>query len=94
MVMLILGGVMIGISALLDSFFRARMAQVGHKWALLQGGAFDYRKYHEERKQRGWVVWPVYLMWASAICGIALLMGGFIMLFGTSPIHPRHLLLN
>jgi hypothetical protein len=89
MVILILGAILIGFSAVLDSLFRARMTRIGHKWALLEGGAFDYTKYHRERKEHGWAAWPVYLMWAAGICGIALLVGGFFSYFGTSPASPR-----
>jgi len=89
MVMLVLGCILIGVAAILDSFFRMRMTRIGHKWALLEGGAFDYSKYHQERKQRGWSAWPVYLMWAAVLSGIALLIVGFFVLFGTSPTHPK-----
>lgn len=89
MIMLILGGLLIGVAASLDSFFRFRMQSAGDKWALLQGGAFDYSRYHKVRKGQGWAGWPVYLMWASVICGIALLIAGFILYFGTNPQHQR-----
>ena len=85
MVMLVLGAILIGLAAVLDSFFRVRMTRIGHKWALLEGGAFDYSKYHLERKQHGWAAWPVDLMYAAVICGIALLIAGFFAYFGTSP---------
>ena len=42
MIMLVIGALFIGVAALLDSFFRLRMQRIGEKWALLQGGAFDY----------------------------------------------------
>jgi hypothetical protein len=89
MIMLILGFVLIGVGAILDSFLRLRMTRIGYKWAILEGGAFDYSRYHQERKQRGWSVWPVYLMWAAVILGIVFLIGGFFAFFGTSPTHPR-----
>jgi hypothetical protein len=89
MTMLILGFVLIGVGAILDSFLRLRMTRIGYKWAILEGGAFDYSKYHQERKQRGWSVWPVYLMWAAVILGIVLLISGFFAFFGTSPTHPK-----
>lgn len=89
MATLVLGVILIGLAAVLDSIFRARMTRIGHKWALLEGGAFDYSRYHHERKQHGWAAWPVYLMWAALICGIALLIGGFFTYSGTSPQHPR-----
>jgi hypothetical protein len=50
MILLILGFVSIGVAGILDSLFRARMTRVGYQWAFLEGGAFDYRKYHQERK--------------------------------------------
>jgi hypothetical protein len=89
MIMLILGFVLIGVGAILDSFMRLRMTRIGYKWAILEGGAFDYSKYHQERKQRGWSAWPVCAMWASVIVGIILLIAGFFALFGTSPTHPK-----
>jgi len=55
----------------MDSVFRLRLARVGDKWALLQGGAFDYSRYHKVRKEQGWAAWPVYAMWATVFCGIA-----------------------
>jgi hypothetical protein len=89
MTILIFGFGLIGIAAILDSFLRVRMTRIGYKWALLEGGAFDYGKYHQERKRRGWSVWPVVLMWVSVISGIALLILGFFAIFGTGPTHPK-----
>ena len=83
-VLLISGFVLIGIAAVLDSFLRERMTRIGSKWALLQGGAFNYATYHQERKQRGWSAWPVYLMWTAVISGIVLVVIGFFTLFGTA----------
>src|SRR5262249_35093908 len=85
MVMLVLGAVLLGVGGILDSMFRLRMARIGYKWALLRGGAFDYSRYHRARKERGWVAWPVYVMWVAVACGIALLIAGFFSYFGTSP---------
>jgi hypothetical protein len=45
MVLLILGTLLIGLGGVLDSVFRLRMSRIGQKWALLQGGAFDYSRY-------------------------------------------------
>ena len=59
--MLVLGVVLIGVAAVLDSFFRLRMEHIGEKWALLRGGAFDYSRYHKARKEQGWAAWPVYV---------------------------------
>ena len=73
----------------MDSVFRLRMARIGDKWALLQGGAFDYSRYHKVRKEQGWAAWPVYAMWATVVCGIAFLIAGFFAYFGTSPIHKK-----
>lgn len=77
MIMLILGGLLIGVAALLDSFFRFRMQNIGDKSALLRGGAFDYSRYHKARKEHGWAAWPVYVMWVAVVCGVALLVAGF-----------------
>jgi hypothetical protein len=78
---------LIVVAAVLDSFFRLRMARAGHKWTLFAGGAFDYRRYHKEGKQRGWSAWPVYAMWGACVSGMVLLIAGFFAVFGTSPIH-------
>jgi hypothetical protein len=45
--MLILGAVLLGVGGVLDSVFRLRMSRIGQRWALLQGGAFDYRRYQK-----------------------------------------------
>ena len=84
--MLVLGSVLIGVATVLDSFFRIRMARVGDKWALVQGGAFNYSRYYKACKQQGWAAWPVYVMWVAIGCGIALLIAGFFSYFGTSPL--------
>ena len=49
MVMLILGGLLVVFGGVLDSVFRFRMLRMGQRWALLQGGAFDYSRYHKVR---------------------------------------------
>lgn len=85
MAMLILGGLFLVTGGVLDSVFRFRMFRIGQRWALLQGGAFDYSRYHKVREERGWAAWPVYVMWVAWTCGIALLVAGFFVHFGTSP---------
>jgi hypothetical protein len=85
MVFLILAGILIGAGAVLDCIFRFRMARIGYRKPLLQGGAFNYAQYHQVRERHGWPAWPVYLMWALMICGIALLIAGFFLHFGTHP---------
>jgi len=87
MVMLILGAALLGVGGVLDSLFRLRMSRIGHRWALLQGGAFDYGRYHKVREEHGWAAWPVYLMWLAWTCGIALLIAGFFAYFGATPRH-------
>jgi hypothetical protein len=82
---LILGLVILGFASLLDFGFRERMMQLGHKWALSQGGAFNYSRYHEVRKRHGWAAWPVCVMWALYVVGLALLIGGFFSYFGIAP---------
>jgi len=85
MVMLILGILLLGVGGVLDSMFRFRMSRIGHRWALLQGGAFDYSRCHKAREKHGWPAWPVHLMWVAWACGIVLLIAGFFVYFGTSP---------
>jgi hypothetical protein len=87
MFMLILGLLLIGGAAILDSIFRVRMFRVGRKSALLEGGAFNYSNYHKARAAHGLSAWPVYFMWTLLICGVALLIAGFFVRFGT---HPRN----
>ena len=85
MLLIIFGGVLIGAAAIMDTIFRARMTRAGHRNALLLGGAFNYSEYNRLRTSYGWPGWPVYLMWALVVCGIALLIGGFFAYFGTHP---------
>jgi hypothetical protein len=87
MVMLVLGAVLLGVGGILDSMFRLRMARIGYKWALLQGGAFDYSRYHKVRVDNGWSAWPVRVMWFAFTCGLALLIAGFFAYFGSTPMH-------
>ena len=89
MAMLILGGLLIAVGSVLDFVFRFRMFRIGQRWALLQGGAFDYSRYHRVREEHGWAAWPVYLMWVALACGIALLIAGSFLHFGTSPTHTK-----
>jgi hypothetical protein len=84
MLMLIAGISLIAVGAALDTFFRLRMTRLGHKWAFLQGGIFNYSRYHKARKQYGWPVWPIYVMWVSVLCGIVLSIAGFITQFRTA----------
>jgi len=86
MLLLILGGILIGAATILDSIFRIRMTRIGHRTALLQGGAFNYSEYYRVRNLYGWAVWPVYLMWVLVTCGIVLLIAGFFAKFGTHPL--------
>jgi hypothetical protein len=85
MLMLILGLLLIGGAAILDSIFRLRLFRIGRKSALLEGGAFNYSNYHKARAAHGWSAWPVYLMWILLICGVGLLIVGFFVQFGTHP---------
>jgi ABC-type uncharacterized transport system permease subunit len=85
MLMFILGVLLLAVGAALDSVFRFRMLRIGQRWALLQGGAFDYTRYHKVREEHGWAAWPVYLMWVALACGVTLLIAGFFAYFGTSP---------
>ena len=54
MLTMILGIALIVSAAALDSFFRERMTEIGHKGAFVQGGAFDYNEYHQECEKHGW----------------------------------------
>lgn len=89
MVMLILGGLLLAVGSVLDFVFRLRMFRIGQRWALLQGGAFDYSRYQRVREEHGWAAWPVYLMWVALACGIALLIAGSFLHFGISPTHTK-----
>ncbi len=85
--MFILGILCVSAGGVLDLLFRERMTDLGHKWARLQGGAFNFSQYHKVRREHGWAAWPVYLMWTAYILGIALLMAGFIARFRASSMH-------
>ena len=85
--MMICGIAVFAFGGVLDGIFRERMAQLGYKRAFLKGGTFNYKEYHQVRCANGWPAWPVYLMWASYICGIALLVAGLL----TQPVnHLQH----
>lgn len=87
MALLIIGGALIGIPTVLDVVFRERLTRLGHRTALIQGGAFNYAAYHRVRIAPGRAAWPAHIMWALYICGIALLIAGFFVHFGTQPQH-------
>lgn len=89
MAILVSGVLLIVLAAALDSFFGLRMARAGHKWTLFAGGGFDYSRYHNEGKQQGWSVWPVYAMWAVCVCGVVLLIAGFFAAFGARATLPN-----
>lgn len=83
MTFLTIGGLLIGTATVLDIIFRKRMKDIGHKTALLKGGAFNYAEYHRVRSKFGWAAWPVYLMWVFYTAAIILAIAGFIEDFGT-----------
>jgi len=85
MLMMVLGIAFLAAAGAMDLVFRFRMKHLGHKWMLLRGGTFNYREYHQVRRANGWPAWPVYVMWAAYGCGIALLIAGFFIEFGTHP---------
>jgi hypothetical protein len=85
MILLVLGGLSLGAATIIDTIFRFRMARKGHRIALLKAGNFDYREYHKVRAKYGWQAWPVYLMWALYVLGIAFLIAGSFMHFVTHP---------
>jgi len=86
MLMMVLGIAFLALGSGMDTIFRLRMGRLGHKWVFLRGGTFNYREYHQVRSANGWPAWPVYVMWAAYVCGLALLIAGFSIEFGT---HPR-----
>jgi len=79
---LVAGAVLLATGSALDFIFRLRMTRAGHRMALLLGGAFNYREYHKVRRKYGWPAWPVYIMWASIIVGLALIVVGVGMRYG------------
>jgi hypothetical protein len=85
MPVIILGFALIGLGSVMDFEFRLRLKRLGKGWIFLRGGSFDHRDYHEVRAANGWPAWPVYVMWAPYGCGIALLITGFFIAFGTHP---------
>jgi hypothetical protein len=85
-VLLALGGLLIVTASALDWTFRLRMHRTGHRTALILGAAFNYAEYREVGSRYGWPAWPVNLMWALFTCGIAFLIAGFFLHFGTHPV--------
>jgi len=85
MLMLVSGIAFIALGSGMDTIFRLRMGRLGHNWVFLRGGTFSYKEYHQVRSANGWPAWPVYVMWALYISGIALLIAGFFIAFGTHP---------
>jgi hypothetical protein len=83
MVFLILGVPMLILATVLDFNFRRRMQRAGHKWVFLRRGWFNYDRYHNLRKARGWPAWPVDVMWLSYVLGIAFLVVGFFNCLGS-----------
>jgi hypothetical protein len=84
-VLLALGGSLIAAATALDFVFRLRMARAGIRNVFMRGGTLNYIEYHAVRGRYGWPAWPVRLMWACYVCGIAFLIGGFSLHFGTHP---------
>jgi hypothetical protein len=85
MIFLILGGLSLVAATILDITFRFSMAGKGHRIGLMKGGNLDFREYHKVRTKYGWPAWPVYLMWALYVLGIAFLITGFFAHFGMHP---------
>lgn len=61
------------------------MSEIGEKWALLQGGAFDYAPYHfaSERIRLGGLARLGFV--GIYICGIRLLITRFFLHFWNQP---------
>jgi hypothetical protein len=90
MVLLVLGGVLFFAGGLMDWTFRLRLHDIGHRTALILGGAFNYAEYREVARRHRWPEWPVNLMWVLITSGIALMIVGFFLHFGTQPVrHPK-----
>jgi len=84
-VLLALGGLLIAAATALDFNFRVRMARAGNRNVFIRGGTLNYDEYHAVRGRYGWPAWPVRLMWACYVCGIAFLIAGFFLQSGTHP---------
>jgi uncharacterized membrane protein HdeD (DUF308 family) len=89
LVPLLPGVSLLALGSFLAFGLQVRMWRIGNKRALFLGGAFNWKEYHDERKKRGWSVWPVVLMWTLNILGIVLLIFEFYTAFGRSPIVPK-----
>jgi hypothetical protein len=59
-----------------DAFVRFKLKSIGRKWVFLKGGTLDYNEYVKVRTTYGWPIWPVYLLWATLISGMALFILG------------------
>lgn len=71
---LAIGFSFIGLAILLDVFMRLRLRDLGTRGAFLRGGSLDYGMYVREAKQRGWSLWPVYLLIPLILAGITFLV--------------------
>ena len=81
---LVVGALSLAAGGILDLFFRLRMTRAGYKIAMLQGGAFNYREYHNVRQKYGWSALPVYVMWFLILAGLILIVLGVGMRYGWS----------
>jgi hypothetical protein len=85
MLLLLFAGILLGTAVVMDSVFRERLLRAGYRYVWMMGGALNYDHYHTIRKLQGWPAWPVRLMWALYTCGIAALIAGSFLYFGTHP---------
>lgn len=85
MLALVSAGICLCTASAVDAFVRWRMRAIGRKWVFLRGGTFNYNEYLEVCGQYGWRSWPICFMWVMWIAGIALLIVGCVIRFGTHP---------
>lgn len=68
--LLAIGLIMVGLSAVLDTVIRLRLKDIGEKATFLRGGTLDYSIYLAQRKVRGWSGWWVYLIFVFLAAGV------------------------
>ena len=82
---LAIGFSLIGLAVLLDAFMRLRLRDLGARNVFLRGGTLDYGMYFREAKQRGWSMWPVYLLIPLFLAGVNISSLGLIRVFIVAP---------
>jgi hypothetical protein len=86
--LVVLGFLLVGLSAVLSFIVFRRLATCGYKtggyfamWPMIVKVPLAY-VYLKARSQHGWSAWPAYLVWLSGAAGMATLVVGLFRLPG------------